>query len=180
MEPIHGFKSLRFLLTDTKVPRNTKQLVAGVSLKKQNVCALMYNLECYETHASAQEPELVEGVLNSIQSISDEARRALADPELSRGALLTAIGVRRMKYATNSFPSSRHCVGTDRRKPCSFAYIRSVACFAGSNQSEDCAVRLVHQVDRRGRRRVCCYPHTRQYVSFSLIVLWSEFPRPET
>lgn len=37
MEPIQGFKSLRFLLVDTKVPRNTKALVAGVSLKKQNV-----------------------------------------------------------------------------------------------------------------------------------------------
>lgn len=42
MEPIYGFKSLRFLLTDTKVPRNTKQLVAGVALKKQNVCAIAY------------------------------------------------------------------------------------------------------------------------------------------
>ena len=42
MEPIHGFKSLRFLLTDTKVPRNTKQLVAGVALKKANVCLQSY------------------------------------------------------------------------------------------------------------------------------------------
>ena len=42
MEPIYGFKSLRFLLTDTKVPRNTKQLVAGVALKKQNVCTIAY------------------------------------------------------------------------------------------------------------------------------------------
>lgn len=52
MEPIHGFKSLRFLLTDTKVPRNTKQLVAGVSLKKQNVCMHMYSYECCEAHMS--------------------------------------------------------------------------------------------------------------------------------
>ncbi|OCB84761.1 cystathionine beta-lyase [Sanghuangporus baumii] len=66
MDPIHGFKSLRFLLVDTKVPRNTKALVAGVALKKQN------------------EPEYVEGLLEAIQTISDEARRILADPDLPR------------------------------------------------------------------------------------------------
>ncbi|EPQ52753.1 cystathionine beta-l [Gloeophyllum trabeum ATCC 11539] len=73
MEPIHGFKSLRFLLTDSKVPRDTKKLVAGVSEKK------------------AREPEVVNAILDGIQSISDEARRALADPELSREALLSAL-----------------------------------------------------------------------------------------
>lgn len=40
-----------------------------------------------------QEPELVDGILRSIQSISDEARRALADPELSRVELLSALSV---------------------------------------------------------------------------------------
>ncbi|TDL25608.1 cystathionine beta-lyase [Rickenella mellea] len=74
MEPIHGFKSFRFLITDSKVPRDTKRLVAGVSLKK------------------TKEPELVDGVLKAIQSISDEARRALADPELSRDELLSGLG----------------------------------------------------------------------------------------
>ncbi|KDQ53198.1 hypothetical protein JAAARDRAFT_197679 [Jaapia argillacea MUCL 33604] len=73
MAPIHGFKSLRFLLTDSKVPRDTKALVAGVGVKK------------------AQEPELVNGILHAIQSISDEARRCLADPELSREDLLSAL-----------------------------------------------------------------------------------------
>ena len=43
--------------------------------------------------SSFQEPELVNGVLEAIQSISDEARRALADPELSREALLAALKV---------------------------------------------------------------------------------------
>lgn len=37
MEPIQGFKSLKFLLTDSKVPRDTKSLVAGVAAKKDEV-----------------------------------------------------------------------------------------------------------------------------------------------
>ncbi|KAK0223112.1 cystathionine beta-lyase [Armillaria fumosa] len=73
MEGIAGFKSFKFLLTNSKVPRDTKKLVAGVGQKK------------------IDEPEIVAGLLNFIQSISDEARRALADPEMSREVLLTAI-----------------------------------------------------------------------------------------
>jgi len=70
MEQIQGFKSLRFLLTNSKVPRDTKKLVAGVGQKK------------------IDEPELVDSILEAIQSITDEARRALADPELPRASLL--------------------------------------------------------------------------------------------
>lgn len=33
----YSFKSLRFLLVDSKVPRDTKKLVAGVALKKVEV-----------------------------------------------------------------------------------------------------------------------------------------------
>ncbi|OSX57832.1 hypothetical protein POSPLADRAFT_1156013 [Postia placenta MAD-698-R-SB12] len=73
MEPIQGFKSLRFLLVDSKVPRDTKKLVAGVALKK------------------LEDPEAINKIMDSIQSISDEARRALADPELSRTSLLSAL-----------------------------------------------------------------------------------------
>ncbi|KAG6854389.1 hypothetical protein C0991_007380 [Blastosporella zonata] len=73
MEPIQGFKSLRFLLTNSKVPRDTKKLVAGVGEKKSN------------------EPELVNGILKAIQSIGDEASRALADPEMPREALLSTL-----------------------------------------------------------------------------------------
>lgn len=71
-----SFKSLRFLLTDSRVPRNTKQLVAGVAAMKE------------------QEPEFVNGLLSAIQYISDEAQRALADPQLSRQTLLSALSVR--------------------------------------------------------------------------------------
>ena len=40
-----------------------------------------------------QEPELVNGILQAIQSISDEARRALADPELPRESLISVLSV---------------------------------------------------------------------------------------
>lgn len=36
---------------------------------------------------------MVNGILEAIQSISDEARRALADPELPRDSLLSALSV---------------------------------------------------------------------------------------
>ncbi|KAF7317004.1 Cystathionine beta-lyase [Mycena chlorophos] len=73
MEQIQSFKSLKFLLTNSKIPRDTKKMVAGVGSLK------------------ASEPELVDGVFKAIQSITDEARRALADPELSRHELLAAM-----------------------------------------------------------------------------------------
>lgn len=39
-------------------------------------------------------PDHVNGILASIQNISDEARRILADPELLRAKQLSSIGVR--------------------------------------------------------------------------------------
>jgi len=73
MEPIQGFKSLKFLLTDSKVPRDTKALVAGVAARK------------------TEDPETINAIMDAIQSISNEARRALADPELERRDLLAAL-----------------------------------------------------------------------------------------
>ncbi|KAF8322620.1 cystathionine beta-lyase [Clavulina sp. PMI_390] len=73
LEGIQGFKSVRFLLTDSKVPRDTKSLVAGVSALKQ------------------EKPDLVGDILTSIQTISDEAQRALSDPELPRESLLSGL-----------------------------------------------------------------------------------------
>ena len=75
MDQIQGFKSLRFLLVDSKVPRDTKALVAGVARKK------------------AEEPETVQKLLDSIQAISNEARRALADPDVPREVLLSGLSV---------------------------------------------------------------------------------------
>ena len=40
-----------------------------------------------------QEPEVVGKILDAIQSISDEAQRALADPELPRETLMDGLSV---------------------------------------------------------------------------------------
>ncbi|KAM5538467.1 hypothetical protein V8D89_007800 [Ganoderma adspersum] len=73
MDQIQGFKSLKFLLVDSKVPRDTKALVAGVARKK------------------AAEPVVVGQLLDAIQAISNEARRALADPDVPRDVLLSGL-----------------------------------------------------------------------------------------
>ncbi|CAE6459528.1 unnamed protein product [Rhizoctonia solani] len=73
VELIPAFKSIRFLLTDSQVPRDTKKLVAGVGQMK------------------AERPALVAEILDRIQSISDEAKRALGDPELERGKMLAGL-----------------------------------------------------------------------------------------
>lgn len=73
MVQIQGFKSLRFLLTDSKVSRNTKLLVEGVAKLK------------------LREPDVVNGILDQIQSISEEAQRALSDSELPREKLISVL-----------------------------------------------------------------------------------------
>lgn len=70
MDGLHGFRSIRFLLTDTKVPRDTKTLVAGVAARKQ------------------QEPDYIGSLLSAIQHISDEARRCLTDTDMDRAEQL--------------------------------------------------------------------------------------------
>ncbi|KAK8845447.1 cystathionine beta-lyase [Kwoniella newhampshirensis] len=59
LDSLHGFSSVRLLLTNTLVPRDTKTLVAGVSAKR------------------LAEPHVVDPMLDAIQSISDEARTLL-------------------------------------------------------------------------------------------------------
>jgi mevalonate kinase len=51
LEPIAGFRSLRFVLTDSRVPRDTKALVAGVAAKK-----LAVSVPPPHTAAGAHEP----------------------------------------------------------------------------------------------------------------------------
>lgn len=67
IQVLHGFKSLRFLLTDTQVPKNTKAMVAGVAKRKD------------------EEPERIGAVLKAIDDISLEAQQGLTDTEISRG-----------------------------------------------------------------------------------------------
>lgn len=71
-----SFKSIRLLLTDTRVPRDTKSLVAGVAKRKRD------------------EPDTINATFKSIQSIADEARRCLVDSDLPRSrqlAILSAL-----------------------------------------------------------------------------------------
>lgn len=66
-------------------------------MKKQNVSKFEAE-DIYEAYQFSillnQEPELVNGIMDSIQAISDEARRILADPELPRERQIEGIGVR--------------------------------------------------------------------------------------
>jgi len=60
MVSIEGFTSHRFLLTDTRVPRNTKELVGSVATQK------------------AADPERVGKVLNDIQALVEKAASVLS------------------------------------------------------------------------------------------------------
>ncbi|RXK39089.1 cystathionine beta-lyase [Tremella mesenterica] len=71
LEGLHGFSSIRLLLTNTLVPRDTKSLVARVSAKR------------------LAEPEVVDPILKSIQTISDEAKTLLSGTsDVGRQALV--------------------------------------------------------------------------------------------
>ena len=62
---------------------------------------------------SFQEPGLVNGIFNSIQGITDEARRALSDPEMSRKSLLRELSVHLLTtahYNEAAYSSVQLCV----------------------------------------------------------------------
>ncbi|KAF9223473.1 cystathionine beta-lyase [Gyrodon lividus] len=73
MVGIEGFTSRRFLLTNTRVPRNTKELVANVGKQK------------------ADEPEKVEKILNDIRRVVEKAGGVLAGSKDENGDLATLI-----------------------------------------------------------------------------------------
>lgn len=71
-----SFSSVRLLLTNTLVPRDTKSLVAGVSAKRLS------------------EPHVVDPILDDIQAISDEARGLLgAESSVERAHLVQRLQV---------------------------------------------------------------------------------------
>ncbi|PWN48058.1 cystathionine beta-l [Violaceomyces palustris] len=74
LEKLGGFGSVRFLLTDTGVGRDTKSLVASVTAQKE------------------KEPERVLAVLERIQKISDEAESLLSNHGVPRKDLLSRLG----------------------------------------------------------------------------------------
>lgn len=73
LDAMGGFASIRLLLTDTRVPRDTKSLVAGVGAMK------------------ASQPELVNRILDQIQGISDEAASLLTS-STARATLVSRLG----------------------------------------------------------------------------------------
>ncbi|GAA5952602.1 hypothetical protein JCM3765_002219 [Sporobolomyces pararoseus] len=73
LETINGFKGLNFLLTDTQVPRDTKTLVAGVAKRK------------------LEEPDTINPLMTSIQTISDVAQKTLTSTSLSRADQLAEL-----------------------------------------------------------------------------------------
>lgn len=66
-----------------------------------------------DSNDALQDSEAINAILDAIQSISNEARRALADPELERADLLTALSVRPRQLSTISTPSQHLRSGTD-------------------------------------------------------------------
>jgi mevalonate kinase len=69
------FSSIRLLLTNTLVPRDTKSLVAGVSAKR------------------VAEPHIVDPIMEAIQEISDEAKHLLGGGEIERAQLVSRLEV---------------------------------------------------------------------------------------
>lgn len=69
------FSSIRLLLTNTLVPRDTKSLVAGVSAKR------------------TAEPHIVDPIMEAIQEISDEAKQLLGGGEIERAQLVSRLEV---------------------------------------------------------------------------------------
>lgn len=89
------FKSVRFLLTDTKVARSTKVLVAGVAEKIK------------------ADPADGKRVLDAIQGISDSAIALLTNTEVPRATLIKELSVSSLLSSARScaditgFPAHR-------------------------------------------------------------------------
>jgi hypothetical protein len=152
------FKSFKFLLTNSKVPRDTKKLVAGVGEKKANVrVKQQITGSSAQTKFVLQEPELVNGILKSIQSISDEARRVLADPELSRDSQLSAFSVSIHQLSCLRFRiTNLSYTEIDGGKPPAPCYTGCLSSIVGNYQSKDSDAFWVEYKVNWGRRGRLC------------------------
>ena len=147
---------MRLLLTDTLVPRDTKSLVAGVSAKRLS------------------EPEVVDPILDAIQSISDQAQSLLGGREMVDQALMisqlevsshcTPIqagnGFSQALTIIKVFDSGESCV------PCQTWGLSSITRddrFGNRIRT----VRTRHQVDWGRWRRMCCNVDPRWSVQLS-------------
>lgn len=71
-----SFSSVRFLITDSRIGRDTRTLVAGVHARLES------------------EPAVIKALLEGIQTVADEAQRCLKDVEMPRADLIGGLGVR--------------------------------------------------------------------------------------
>ncbi|KAG8213070.1 Cys/Met metabolism PLP-dependent enzyme-domain-containing protein [Butyriboletus roseoflavus] len=99
MVSIEGFTSHRFLLTDTRVPRNTKELVGSVGKQK------------------VEEPGRVEQVLNDIQGVVEKASSVLSGSR-SKETLATLINenhrlLDQLRVSHPSLEAARRIAGAD-------------------------------------------------------------------
>ena len=104
MTPIGGFGAMRMLLINTKVPRDTKVLVAGVGKLKE------------------EQPEMVEKVLAEIQGISERARGVLGEGT-ERAEMIQVLEVC-LLVSLNSKSSPRHFGKKSSRAPLSHTLLR--------------------------------------------------------
>ncbi|KAG0043595.1 Mevalonate kinase [Gryganskiella cystojenkinii] len=74
IEPLPGFQSLRFLLTNTRVPRETQKQVANVRKLREKF------------------PAIVDPMMDSIQEISTSCKNLFAQENLDRSELLSQFG----------------------------------------------------------------------------------------
>lgn len=94
---IHRFKSIRFLLTDSRVPRDTKTLVAGVARRKLEVSFVRFvRLIAVDEICNfniIKEPDVINSILTSISRISSHAQLTLTSSTLSRASLIAELEI---------------------------------------------------------------------------------------
>lgn len=141
-----SFSSIRLLLTNTLVPRDTKSLVAGVSAKR------------------LAEPQVVDPILDAVQGISDEARGLLSGASsIERQHLVQRLEVRSSSHMLKH-PADPSGVDQSESRTS-----RHFGCFP-SKLGDDCrcygprAFQPGHETHWSGGRRLCSDSNPRQSV----------------